>query len=100
MTRKRQFLLNNTLSDRRQETTAKPQRTETTVVFLPDVWSVMPTSEDYAKTTKLYEEALQTKLVPAKKEGPAPKKDKNIARKDINEENLVIYNYNQLDSYI
>ena len=92
-------MLNNTLSNRRQETTAKPQRTETTVVFLPDVWSVMPTSEDYAKTAKLYEEALQTKLAPAKKEGPAPKKDKNLARKDI-EENSVIYNYTKSDLYI
>ena len=82
-------MLNNTLFDRRQETTAKPQRTETTVVFLPDVWSVMPTSEDYSKTSKLYEEALQTKLLPAKKEGPAPKKDKSLARKDIDEETVV-----------
>lgn len=92
-------MLNNTLFDRRQETTAKPQRTETTVVFLPDVWSVMPTSEDYSKTSKLYEEALQTKLLPAKKEGPAPKKDKSLARKDIDEETAVIYNYDLLDLY-
>ena len=32
---------------RRQETSTKPQRTETTVVFLPDVWSVMPNGEEY-----------------------------------------------------
>ena len=72
---------------RRQETSTKPQRTETTVVFLPDVWSVMPNIEEYNKITKLYEEALQTKLVPPKKEVASPKKDKaTAAKKDIIQE--------------
>merc|ERR1712223_904410 len=71
---------------RRQETSTKPQRTETTVVFLPDVWSVMPTSEDYSKITKLYEEASQTKLSPPKKEAASPKKDKpSSLKKDAQE---------------
>ena len=69
---------------RRQETSTKPQRTETTVVFLPDVWSVMPNIEEYNKITKLYEEALQTKLAPPKKEIASPKKDKTTsAKKDV-----------------
>ena len=32
---------------RRQETSTKPARTETTVIFLPDIWSVMPTPEEH-----------------------------------------------------
>ena len=72
---------------RRQETSTKPQRTETTVVFLPDVWSVMPNGEEYQNITKLYEEALQTKLAPPKKEVASPKKDKTATmKKDVTEE--------------
>ena len=65
---------------RRQETSTKPQRTETTVLFLPDVWSVMPSTEEYAKIAKLYEEALQSKLNP--KENASPKKEKSSSKKD------------------
>ena len=67
---------------RRQETTTKPQRTETTVIFLPDIWSVMPTTEEYANIRKLYDEALQTKLTPVRKDCASPKKDKTISKKD------------------
>ena len=67
---------------RRQETTTKPQRTETTVIYLPDIWSVMPTAEEYANIRKLYDEALQTKLMPVRKDCASPKKDKNITKKD------------------
>ena len=35
---------------RRQETSSRPARTETTVIFLPDVWSVMPTRAEYIDT--------------------------------------------------
>merc|ERR1712223_1399902 len=66
---------------RRQETSTKPQRTETTVVFLPDVWSVMPNAEEYSKIAKQYEEALQAKLSPPKKEATSPKKDKSSGLK-------------------
>ena len=69
---------------RRQETSTKPQRTETTVLFLPDVWSVMPSTEEYAKIAKLYEEALQSKLNP--KESASPKKEKSSSKKDVVEE--------------
>ena len=71
---------------RRQETTTKPQRTETTVVFLPDVWSVMPTAEEYTKITTLYEEALHNKLTPTKKESASPKKEKFALQKDVADE--------------
>ena len=76
---------------RRQETSTKPQRTETTVVFLPDVWSVMPNGEEYENITKLYEEALQTKLAPPKKEVASPKKDKmtSLKKDAMEEENTV-----------
>ena len=35
---------------RRQETSTRSARTETTVIFLPDVWSVMPTRVEYSDT--------------------------------------------------
>ena len=35
---------------RRQETSTKPARTETTVIFLPDIWSVMPTPNEHSDT--------------------------------------------------
>ena len=47
----------------------------------------MPNIEEYSKITKLYEEALQTKLAPPKKEIASPKKDKNTAaKKDVMQE--------------
>lgn len=49
---------------RRQETSTKPSRTETTVVFLPDIWSVMPSPEEYSELIKKYEEAVKLKLDP------------------------------------
>ena len=76
---------------RRQETTTKPQRTETTVIFLPDIWSVMPTTEEYANIRKLYDEALQTKLTPVRKDCPSPKKDKNISKKDTVEDESKVF---------
>ena len=81
----------NVFFRRRQETSTKPQRTETTVVFLPDVWSVMPNADEYSKITKLYEEALQTKLSPPKKEAASPKKDKSstLKKDTIQEESKV-----------
>ena len=39
---------------RRQETSSRPARTETTVIFLPDVWSVMPTRAEYIDTEARY----------------------------------------------
>ncbi len=67
---------------RRQETHTKPARTETTVIFLPDVWSVMPTASEFPQLEKEYADALEVKLHPelvkpkeeeeAKKEGSEP----------------------------
>ena len=45
----------------------------------------MPSSEEYAKMAKLYEEALQSKLNP-KKEGASPKKEKSSPKKDVVDE--------------
>merc|ERR1719273_2730527 len=53
---------------RRQETSSKPSRTETTVIFLPDIWSVMPTSSEHVDAKTLYEKALDAKINP-----PQPK---------------------------
>ena len=49
---------------RRQETSSKPARTETTVIFLPDVWSVMPTSDEHSEAKSLYEKSLDAKINP------------------------------------
>lgn len=53
----------------------------------------MPNAEEYRKIAKLYEEALQTKLSPPKKEAASPKKDKSSgSKKDtIQEESKVKY---------
>ena len=42
----------------------------------------MPTTEEYENIRKLYDEALQTKLAPAKKDCPSPKKDKSVSKKE------------------
>lgn len=49
---------------RRQETTSKPARTETTVILLPDVWSIMPTKSEFADLEKRYAEGLKRKINP------------------------------------
>ena len=54
--------------NRRQESSSKPARTETTVIFLPDIWSVMPTSNEHVEAKTLYEKALDAKINP-----PQPK---------------------------
>ena len=51
-----------------QETSTKPQRTETTVVYLPDVWSCMPSKDEHAKIEEVYAEALEAKINPKKPE--------------------------------
>jgi len=47
---------------RRQATSTKPARTETVVIFLPDVWTLMPNKEDYEATCALYAQRCQLKL--------------------------------------
>lgn len=47
---------------RRQATNTKPARTETVVIFLPDVWSLMPTKEEHDATCASYEVKCQMKL--------------------------------------
>ena len=56
--------------NRRQESSSKPARTETTVIFLPDIWSVMPTSNEHVEAKTLYEKALDAKINP-----PQPKQE-------------------------
>ena len=53
---------------RRQESSSKPARSETTVIFLPDIWSVMPTTDEHLEAKTLYEKALDAKINP-----PQPK---------------------------
>ena len=53
---------------RRQETSSKPARTETTVIFMPDVWSTMPSKEEFTALQEKYAEALQDKINPKPKE--------------------------------
>jgi len=54
---------------RRQETASKPARTETVVVFFPDVWNVMPNKLEYDGITVKYAEACTKKLEGKKVEG-------------------------------
>merc|ERR1740137_266992 len=46
---------------RRQVTTTKPARTETVVIFFPDVWSVMPNKLEYDGLCDQYTQACQLK---------------------------------------
>merc|ERR1712051_1051811 len=59
--------------NRRQESSSKPARTETTVIFLPDIWSVMPTSNEHVEAKTLYEKALDAKINP-----PQPKPELEV----------------------
>lgn len=54
---------------RRQETASKPARTETVVLFFPDVWNVMPNKLEYDGITVKYAEACAKKLEGKKAEG-------------------------------
>jgi len=57
---------------RRQVTSTKPARTETVVIFFPDVWSVMPTKLEYDGLVEQYGEACRARQegkVPGEKEG-------------------------------
>ncbi len=50
------------------------------MIFLPDVWSIMPTTSEFAQLEKEYAEALEVKLHPelvkAKVEEETKKKEK------------------------
>lgn len=46
---------------RRQVTTTKPARTETVVIFFPDVWSVMPNKLEYDVLCEQYTQACKLK---------------------------------------
>ena len=68
--------------DRRQESSSKPARTETTVIFLPDIWSVMPTSNEHVEAKTLYEKALDAKINP-----PQPKPEpEEVSKPEVKEE--------------
>lgn len=47
---------------RRQASSSKPTRTETVVMFFPDVWSAMPGKGAYDATCELYAKNLALKL--------------------------------------
>ncbi|XP_040583991.1 cell division cycle and apoptosis regulator protein 1 isoform X2 [Lepeophtheirus salmonis] len=49
---------------RRLESSSRPARTETTVMFLPDVSSVMPTRIEYEELQALYADTLKAKINP------------------------------------
>merc|ERR1719400_3027289 len=61
---------------RRQESSSKPARTETTVIFLPDIWSVMPTSNEHVEAKTLYEKALDAKINPPQ---PKPEPEEEVS---------------------
>ena len=67
--------------NRRQESSSKPARTETTVIFLPDIWSVMPTSNEHVEAKTLYEKALDAKINP-----PQPKPEPEEEKPEVKEE--------------
>jgi len=46
---------------RRQASSSKPARTETVVIFFPDVWSVMPNKLEYDSLVEQYAGACKTK---------------------------------------
>merc|ERR1712130_629124 len=62
---------------RRQVTNTKPARTETVVIFFPDVWSVMPNKLEYDSLVEQYSGACK-----AKQEGAG----KKVAEEEVVEE--------------
>ena len=68
---------------RRQESSSKPARTETTVIFLPDIWSVMPTSNEHVEAKTLYEKALDAKINPPQ---PKPEPEEEVSPPEVKEE--------------
>ena len=46
---------------RRQASSSKPARTETVVIFFPDIWSVMPTKIEYDSLCEQYSQASKLK---------------------------------------
>ena len=77
------------ISFSRQESSSKPARTETTVLFLPDVWSVMPDAKEFSQIKTIYEHALMTKLNPelTKKE-LVKKKEQEVEEIKVSYNNL------------
>lgn len=47
---------------RRQASSTKPARTETVVLFFPDIWNAMPNKIDYDATCELYAKNCQLKM--------------------------------------
>ena len=52
----------NEIHYRRQATSTKPARTETVVIFFPDVWSAMPNKMAYDAAAEVYAKNCQLKL--------------------------------------
>lgn len=46
---------------RRQASSSKPARTETVVIFFPDIWSAMPTKIEYDQVCEQYSQACKLK---------------------------------------
>eukprot|EP00096_Caligus_rogercresseyi_P016684 TRINITY_DN948_c0_g3_i2.p1 TRINITY_DN948_c0_g3~~TRINITY_DN948_c0_g3_i2.p1 ORF type:complete len:1140 (-),score=383.85 TRINITY_DN948_c0_g3_i2:278-3697(-) len=75
---------------RRLESSSRPARTETTVIFLPDVWSVMPTRSEFDELQSLYTESLNAKINPESKVVPKKKPESSSEGEDqVKTENKV-----------
>ncbi|KAK7112745.1 hypothetical protein V1264_012146 [Littorina saxatilis] len=59
----------------RAETSTKPARVETVVLFLPDVWRCAPTRLDWMNLQKAYTQKLQKKLNPDAEETEEPQEE-------------------------
>ncbi|XP_062571743.1 cell division cycle and apoptosis regulator protein 1-like isoform X3 [Saccostrea cucullata] len=72
-----------------------PARVETTVIFLPDVWSCNPTRLEWATLQAAYKKQLQKKVASVTKgEG---KEEEEETEGEINEENKEPTHYSELD---
>jgi len=57
---------------RRQLSSSKPARTETVVIFFPDVWGVMPNKLEYDSLAEQYAATCRAKQEPGKTPGTEP----------------------------
>ncbi|XP_062571742.1 cell division cycle and apoptosis regulator protein 1-like isoform X2 [Saccostrea cucullata] len=76
-----------------------PARVETTVIFLPDVWSCNPTRLEWATLQAAYKKQLQKKVASVTKgEGKeANSQEEEETEGEINEENKEPTHYSELD---
>ncbi|XP_022315964.2 cell division cycle and apoptosis regulator protein 1-like isoform X3 [Crassostrea virginica] len=72
-----------------------PARVETTVIFLPDVWSCNPTRLEWATLQAAYKKQLQKKVAGVSKE--ADKEEEEEAEGEASEENKEPTHHSELD---